>query len=275
MSDLNNNDWLFIRNEIALIIFRYTIFKIMKTLLLVLGFFILFVFEILKVYFIMPFPGSQQMNSIDFAYFLHNNIGYFRLAGLLLIAYPAFYFLQAGGKAAKISIGTLLLLYLGIFYMFNFRFLADKMFYQPETTAFTSANETPYASTDLVLGIELNGEAKAYPIENIGYHHQVRDTVGGVPVMVTYCTVCRTGRIFSPEVDGRPETFRLVGMDHFNAMFEDSRTGSWWRQVNGEAIAGPLSGTLLPELPSEQMALAAWLEKYPESLVLQPDSLFA
>ena len=247
----------------------------MKTLLLVLGFFILFAFEILKVYFIMPFPGSQQMNSIDFAYFLHNHIGYFRLAGLLLIAYPAFYFLQTGRKTAKITIGTLLLLYLGIFYMFNFRFLADKMFYQPETTAFASAKDTPYASTDLVLGIELNGEAKAYPIENIGYHHQVRDTVGGVPVMVTYCTVCRTGRIFSPEVDGQPETFRLVGMDHFNAMFEDSRTGSWWRQVNGEAIAGPLTGTLLPELPSEQMALAAWLEKYPESLVLQPDSLFA
>jgi hypothetical protein len=40
-------------------------------------------------------------------------------------------------------------------------------------------------------------------------------------------------------------------MDHFNAMFEDSQTKSWWRQVNGEAIAGPLKGKTLPEIPSQ------------------------
>lgn len=246
----------------------------MKTVLLILGFFILIVAEILKVYFIMPFPGSQQINSIDFAYFLFFNIGYFRIAGLLLIAFPAWHYLQNGQRASKITIGSLLLLYVVIFYLVNFRFPADKIFYQPETVAFSSARQTTYQPTDLVLGIALNGEAKAYPIENIGYHHQVRDTVGGQPVMVTYCTVCRTGRIFSPEVNGVPENFRLVGMDHFNAMFEDSRTRSWWRQANGEAIAGPLKGTILPELPSEQMALAAWLNKYPESLILNPDSVF-
>ncbi|WP_339812406.1 DUF3179 domain-containing (seleno)protein [uncultured Imperialibacter sp.] len=246
----------------------------MKTLLLVLGFFTLIVAEILKVYLIMPFPGSQQMNSIDFAYFMFFNIGYFRLAGLLMIAYPAWHFLKTGKKRVKLLIGTFIVLYLGVFYAVNFRMLADKIFYQPNTVSFVPASQTGYEMTDLVLGVEINGESKAYPIENIGYHHQVRDTVGGTPVIVTYCTVCRTGRIFSPEVNGTPETFRLVGMDHFNAMFEDSRTRSWWRQVNGEAVAGPLTGTTLPELPSEQMALGAWLNKYPESLVLQPDTAF-
>jgi hypothetical protein len=49
--------------------------------------------------------------------------------------------------------------------------------------------------------------------------------------------------VFSPVVDGRSETFRLVGMDHFNAMFEDASTHSWWRQANGEAIAGPSKGS--------------------------------
>lgn len=58
--------------------------------------------------------------------------------------------------------------------------------------------------------------------------------------MVTYCTVCRTGRVYSPMVNGKLETFRLVGMDHFNAMFEDASTKSWWRQSNGDCIAGPL-----------------------------------
>jgi hypothetical protein len=126
----------------------------------------------------------------------------------------------------------------------------------------------------LVVGVELNGEARAYPVEYIGYHHQVRDAVGGTPVLVSYCTVCRTGRVFSPTVTGRPEIFRLVGMDHFNAMFEDATTGSWWRQANGEAIVGPKTGTFLREIPSVQVTLREWLALHPASLVMQADSTF-
>ena len=109
----------------------------------------------------------------------------------------------------------------------------------------------------------------------MGYHHQVRDQVGATPVMVTYCNVCRTGRVFSPLVKGKPEQFRLVGMDHFNAMFEDATTGSWWRQVSGEAVAGPLRGEQLTELGSTQTTLRAWLALHPGSQVMQPDSTFA
>jgi len=75
-------------------------------------------------------------------------------------------------------------------------------------------------------------------------------------------------------VNGKIETFRLVGMDHFNAMFEDATTRSWWRQENGVAITGPLKGTQLKEIPSEQMALQEWLALHPNSLVLQPDTNF-
>jgi hypothetical protein len=92
--------------------------------------------------------------------------------------------------------------------------------------------------------------------------------------MITYCTVCRTGRVYSPTVDGKLEKFRLVGMDHYNAMFEDETTQSWWRQVSGEAITGPLKGKQLPEIPSQQMTLAAWLSEHPDSFILQPDSVF-
>jgi hypothetical protein len=94
-------------------------------------------------------------------------------------------------------------------------------------------------------------------------------------VLVTFCTVCRTGRIFSPMVNGTEETFRLVGMDHFNAMFEDKATGSWWRQANGEAIAGPLKGQSLEEIESQQVTLARWLAMHPASLIMQPDPLLA
>jgi hypothetical protein len=63
-------------------------------------------------------------------------------------------------------------------------------------------------------------------------------------------------------------------MDHFNAMFEDKSTKSWWRQATGEAIVGPSKGKVLQEIPSEQMTLGAWLQRYPQSLILQADPKF-
>jgi hypothetical protein len=63
-------------------------------------------------------------------------------------------------------------------------------------------------------------------------------------------------------------------MDHFNAMFEDATTGSWWRQANGEAVAGPLRGDTLPEVFSQQMTVKQWLALHPNSLIMQPDTAY-
>ena len=63
-------------------------------------------------------------------------------------------------------------------------------------------------------------------------------------------------------------------MDHFNAMFEDETTKSWWRQANGEAITGELKGTKLPELEAQQTSLATWLKLYPNSKIMQADLKF-
>jgi hypothetical protein len=158
--------------------------------------------------------------------------------------------------------------------MFNYKFLAEKMFYIPKHKILVPVSDNKISPLQLVIGIEQNGEAKAYPIEIIGYHHQVQDTIGGSPVLITYCTVCRTGRAFSPFVEEKFQHFRLVGMDHFNAMFEDELTKSWWRQVNGEAVAGPLKGNYLKEIFTHQMTLAEWISYYPNTLILQPDSSF-
>ena len=245
-----------------------------RTLLLIIGFLILFVPEILRVYFIMPFPGSQQDNSIRVAYFLHEYLFWIRIIGIILIAGPILYYFRNSGFWKKAGLSILLLLYALIFYAFNFRFVADRIFYQPQHTVLLPASTSKVDTNQLVIGIFMNGVAKAYPIEIIGYHHQVQDAAGGTPVMVTYCTVCRTGRVLSPFVHGHIEKFRLVGMDHFNAMFEDQSTKSWWRQVTGEAIAGPSKGESLQELPSAQLRLGAWIREYPNTLILQPDTIF-
>ena len=246
----------------------------MKKLLLVSGMLILFAAEILQVYFIMPFPGSQKANTIDIAYFLHNYIWYIRIIALVLVVAGLINSFFRWKKWRKIIFVVLAFLYCFIFYKVNFKFLADKMFYQPKNKSLVDVSSNKVTSDKLVVGVTLNGQSKAYPIEIIGYHHQVQDTIGGEPVMVTYCTVCRTGRVYSPFVNGRKESFRLVGMDHFNAMFEDNTTKSWWRQVNGEAITGPLKGQSLKEIPSEQMSLATWLRAHPGTLIMQPDTLY-
>jgi len=246
----------------------------MKKLFLILGFLVLFAAEILQVYFIMPFPGSQKANTINLAYFLHNYIWYIRIFGVLLIIIGLYKSFPRWKGWKKILFVVIAGLYGYIFYMVNFKFLADKMFYQPKNKMLVSVSDNRITSDKLIVGVTINNQSKAYPIEIIGYHHQVQDTVGGEPVMITYCTVCRTGRVFSPFINGKKEMFRLVGMDHFNAMFEDSTTKSWWRQVNGEAIVGPLKGRSLKEIPSEQMRLSAWLRMHPNTLIMQPDTLF-
>jgi len=242
-----------------------------KSLLLWVGLIFLVALEILRVYFIMPFPGSQQHDTVGFAYFLDRNRIGLRILGLALVVWPLLFYFRTGKLGLKITLGLLLLVYGAIFYLFNFRFLADKMFYQPTVKQF-AADSTNKGR--LVIGVALQGDAKAYPIEIIGYHHQVKDTVGGQPILVTYCTVCRTGRVYSPFVQGKYAAFRLVGMDHFNAMFEDAATRSWWQQATGKAITGPLKGQQLAEIPSAQMTLGDWQTLHPNSLTLQPDPNF-
>lgn len=246
----------------------------MKGWLLTIGLVYLIAVEILRVYFIMPFPGSQKADTIDIAYFIGRNILWLRLIGFAITIIPLTGILKNSKTWKKVVTILALLFYAFIFYMFNFKFLADKMFYQPKNKLLVNASSDTTNRNNLVIGVAINNEAKAYPIEVIGYHHQVRDTIGGEAVMITYCTVCRTGRVYSPRVHGKPENFRLVGMDHFNAMFEDATTKSWWRQQNGTAIAGPLKGSVLKEIFSQQMALGAWLALHPNSYVLQPDSNF-
>jgi len=235
------------------------------------GITLLVLFEIANVYFIMPMPGSQRMASIDLAYRLYSCRWLFRAIFVVMIVAGAASAWRAPGRQ-KFAAPVALMLAAIIVYVLNFQMSADHMFVAPASVTMLPADRNKVDTARLVVGIDVDGHARAFPIQFIGYHHQVRDTVAGKPVMVSYCTVCRTGRVFSPIVDGRSETFRLVGMDHFNAMFEDARTHSWWRQANGEAIAGPSKGKALTEIPSRQVTLAEWLREHPTSLIMQADS---
>lgn len=227
--------------------------------------------EFLNAYFIMPFPGSQELESIELAYFFHQWKWVFRTVFLCFTLY---------GIKAMVHFRSNwfslipLLLTIVIIYFFNFKMKADKMFIQPDQLKMKTRTENKLDGHRLVIGVANGEDAKAYPIEFLAYHHQVLDSLESKSIMVTYCSVCRTGRVFEPLVKGKFDKFRLVGMDHYNAMFEDELTGSWWRQVNGEAVAGPLKGEKLPEVKSMQLTVDMWFELFPKGKVMQEDPLF-
>jgi hypothetical protein len=225
-------------------------------------------FELLSIYFIMPMPGSQRIDSLGVAYFLHTSRWIFRVAFVLTIAAGAIPTFRSRRKWLPV---TAALAAVAVVWVLNFQMTADKIFRQPEKLALRPRRESSVKEGSMVIGIENNGQARAYPIRFLVYHHQVQDTIGGKPVIVTYCSVCRTGRVFEPLVNGHLEKFRLVGMDHFNAMFEDATTHSWWRQATGEAVAGSMKGAKLPEVAASQLSLRKWLDLHPDSLVMQPD----
>jgi hypothetical protein len=187
--------------------------------------------------------------------------------GICLLGFKAVF------AKGRVMLPTIFLLTISsIVYVINFKMAADKLFKKPNKLNFGIAGQCELPQSALVIGIEHNGITKAYPIRYLTYHHQVQDNIAGQPVLVTYCSVCRTGRVFVPEVEGKLEEFRLVGMDNFNAMLEDSRTCSWWRQATGEAVAGKLKGEKLKEFPSMQSTLGQWRANNPHGLVMLPDS---
>jgi len=122
---------------------------------------------------------------------------------------------------------------------------------------------------DRVLGISLNGEAKAYPIRILIWHELVNDHVGGHPVLVSYCPLCGTGMIFDAQLQEKRFLFGVSGkLYNSDVLFYDKETESLWSQIKMEAVTGPLTGKKLRLLSAEHTTWEAWQAKYPETVVL-------
>ena len=106
---------------------------------------------------------AGENNTIGLAYWLGKNIGWIRTVLILLIAYPLIKSLRNSKWWQRFVLALVVVLFGVIFYYFNFRFEADKMFYQPKIKTFAAINKTG-ADTVLVIGVAINGEAKAFQI---------------------------------------------------------------------------------------------------------------
>jgi len=226
---------------------------------------------LLHAYLLMPFPGSQDLNAFRVSFYLEKIVWPLRIAGGLLILWYLLKYYRNNSRFGKRFKPLLLAACIASFYFTDVAYKAEKMFEEPQVIRFAGAKGNVVPVNFVVLGVESDGVAKAYPLVYLGYHHKVQDNVGNLPVLVTYCTMCRTGRVYSPIIHGKRQTFRLVGARHYNAIIEDEGTKTWWYQATGNAAAGKLKGEHLTELPYEQSTLRAWLTKHPNSLILQPD----
>lgn len=125
---------------------------------------------------------------------------------------------------------------------------------------------------ELVIGIEGETADYAYPIKFLNFHELVNDIIDGRPVLISYCPLCGSGVVFDRRVDGETLLFGNTSALYQNdlVMF-DHQTGSYWFQVGGEAIVGPLTDTRLDVLPSFMATWSDWLAQHPDTLVLSRD----
>ncbi len=141
-----------------------------------------------------------------------------------------------------------------------------------------AAEEADYLTPDeQVFGIEINGDARAYPLRILDWHEMFNDIVGGVPVSLAYCTLCGAGILFETEVEGREEpfTFGSTGLLYrSNKLMYDHQTDSVWNQFTGRPVIGPLrgSGIELEILPVAITTWADWRAAHPDTTVLSLDT---
>jgi hypothetical protein len=132
-----------------------------------------------------------------------------------------------------------------------------------------AGDETSLGKDEPVIGLALNGDARAYPLRILIWHEIVNDTVGGVPVTVTYCPLCNSAIVFERTVAGRVLDFGTTGkLRNSDLVMYDRQTESWWQQFTGSAIVGKMTGTELKSVPARLESFALFKKRHPEGKVL-------
>ncbi|MCH8197970.1 MAG: DUF3179 domain-containing protein [Proteobacteria bacterium] len=122
-----------------------------------------------------------------------------------------------------------------------------------------------------VIGLVINGDKRGYPLRILMWHEIVNDTVGGVPVTVTFCPLCNTAIVFDRRLDGRVLDFGTTGkLRYSDLVMYDRQTESWWQQFLGEAIVGELTGKRLKIIPSRIESVAKFRARAPDGKFLVP-----
>ncbi|WP_421724594.1 DUF3179 domain-containing protein [Bauldia sp.] len=135
------------------------------------------------------------------------------------------------------------------------------------------SDEVDLVDREPVISLEVNGEAKAYPLRVMMWHEIANDSIGGMPVTVTYCPLCNAAIVFDATVEGQTLEFGTTGkLRNSDLVMYDRSTESWWQQFSGEAIAGDFVGSELKMLPSRLDSWGRFKAEHPEGQVLVPNN---
>lgn len=132
---------------------------------------------------------------------------------------------------------------------------------------------TAIGDTEPVIGLTLNGVAKAYPLSILIWHEIVNDDIAGMPVAVTFCPLCNAAIVFDRRVDGQVLDFGTTGkLRMSDLVMWDRQTESWWQQFLGEAIVGSMTGKKLTVVPARLESFANFKARTDaNALVLVPN----
>ncbi|MEL6987380.1 MAG: DUF3179 domain-containing protein [Bacteroidota bacterium] len=141
---------------------------------------------------------------------------------------------------------------------------------------FIKADLTSYLNDkEFVLGVYINGIAKAYPINILNYHEIVNDQFGEDAIAITYCPLCNSGIVFNTSINGQTLQFGVSGLLYqSDVLLYDRSSESLWSQILGQAISGKYSGTSLEVIPSKIVTWGDWKKEHPETLLLSDQTKY-
>ncbi|MEM9777568.1 MAG: DUF3179 domain-containing protein, partial [Chloroflexota bacterium] len=136
-----------------------------------------------------------------------------------------------------------------------------------------------YTPKDAVFGVSINGEHKAYPLRVMDWHEMANDVVGGVPIALSYCTLCGSAIVYRTDhpVQDEPLVFGSSGLLYrSNKLMFDRKTNTVWNQLTGRPVMGPLVGKVdqLEVFPVVITTKEAWTAQHPDSTILPIDTGF-
>ena len=124
-----------------------------------------------------------------------------------------------------------------------------------------------------VIAVEIDGEARAYPLAILMWHEIANDEIAGQPIAVTFCPLCNSAVTFARTVDGVPLDFGVSGMlRNSDLIMYDRQSESWWQQLTGEALVGAYAGTLLDIVPSQVISFGSFAARRPDGQVMSRET---
>ena len=127
-------------------------------------------------------------------------------------------------------------------------------------------------ATEPVIGLIVNGKARAYPLRVLMWHEIVNDVIGGVPVAVTYCPLCNSAVVFDRRFDGQVLSFGTTGkLRKSDLVMYDRQSETWWQQFLGEGLIGKYTGETLKTIPARLESFENFVKRAPDGAVLVPN----